>query len=161
MSLWAPYAPIPENPEYKKKFLTSPKASITLIALIWIMLATYVIPRAYDYWALFTIELLFLAAWVNGFLFAFASGFRADGGCEYIYNHTTGVEERHCKAGFNQAAFGAAANSSQAVIGLAGALMVLWLVSLIVVSVFITRHRRAGGRHKPEREAPDMIEVSP
>jgi hypothetical protein len=141
-------AHVPKDPEYKNDLLTIPKAAFTLIVLIWIILASYVTPRAYNYWAVLAMEVLFFGAWVNGFVFAFASGFNPDGGCLYTYNNSTQTWELHCRVISNESLFRAAAHSSFAVLGFAGGLMVLWLVSMIVVSVFIARHRRAGGHCK-------------
>ncbi|KAH8656003.1 hypothetical protein BGZ60DRAFT_518864 [Tricladium varicosporioides] len=139
---------------YSAQYVVMITAAFTLIALIWIILAGYVIPRAYNYWAVLVIEILFFAAWVNGFFFSLASHFNADSGCLYTYNYSTQTTERHCKDDFDESRFSAAANSSFSVQGFAGSLLVLWLVSMIVVSVFIARHRRAGGHCKPGSEAP-------
>jgi hypothetical protein len=77
-----------------------------------------------------------------------------DGGCLYIYNPSTETSDRHCKDNFDETLYRAAAICSLAVLGFAGCLLVLWLVSMIVVSVFISRHRHAGGHCKPGSEAP-------
>jgi hypothetical protein len=138
--------------------LTTPKAAFTLIALVWIILASYVTPRVYNYWAVLAMEVLFFAAWVNGFVFASASGFNPDdGGCLYTYNNSTQTWELQCKVISNESLFRAAGNSSFALLGFAGSLMILWLVSMIVVSVFIARHRRQGGHCKLGSEPPRKL----
>jgi hypothetical protein len=149
------HAHVPKIQNIKRILLTTPKAAFTLITLIWIILASYITPRAYNYWAILAMEILFFAAWVNGFIFSFASGFNPDdGGCLYTYNNSTQAWELLCKVISDESLFSAAGHSSFAVLGLAGGLMVLWLVSMIVVSVFIARHRREGGHCRLGSGAP-------
>jgi hypothetical protein len=70
-----------------------------------------------------------------------------------MYDNSMQTWELHCKAISNESLYRVAAHCSFAVLGLAGSLMVLWLTSMIIVSVFIARHRRGGGHCKLGSEA--------
>lgn len=124
-------------------------ASLTLPVLAWIILSTYRYPQAYNYWALLCIEVLFAGLWASGFVWALGSGFNpADRGCRIIWDERTQTGEDYCPVITNEALWQAAGRSGHPLQGFAGSLMVLWLTSLIVVSVFIARHRKGGGGSK-------------
>jgi hypothetical protein len=85
----------------------------------------------------------------------FARGILVDPGlkgCINPYDIESDQNWAYCK---DQPLDQAEANSIFVVWLLAGSLVVLWLVSLIVVSVFIARHRRAGGHCKWGSEPPE------
>ena len=65
--------------------------------------------------------------------------------------------ETTCKVISNWSAYHAAANGVFGVIGLAGGLVILWGVSLVVVSVFVARFRR--GERNGERKGEGGREV--
>lgn len=96
--------------------------------------------------------MLFLGLWAAGVVFALASGFRKDDTCQMQWNESRQTYDWVCMTHYNRATFAAAASCSWVVVGCAGALMILWLVSFIVVSVFIARHRKGGGHCKVEGE---------
>jgi hypothetical protein len=129
------------------------------------MVASYKIPRAYNYWALLATEFIFLGVWAYGFVMGLAGRFDIAGNegmvCFYgwVFDSATDTWSPDCYYPANPSLFHAAGNCSLAVLGSASALMVLWLVSFIVVSVFIARHGGAGGHsrfrtEKPVREEP-------
>jgi hypothetical protein len=62
--------PHPIDANNKKNVLTIPKAAFTLIALVWILLASYVPPRVYNYWAILATEIMLFGVWINGSMFA-------------------------------------------------------------------------------------------
>ncbi|KAG4431554.1 hypothetical protein IFR05_012967 [Cadophora sp. M221] len=121
-------------------------AIISLIAMAYIIVATYINPRIYNYWAILGLELFFLGAWVDGALFSFGSSFSPNGGCIYLWNGPDQWYKEHCEDHAHDPVYHAASYSSKVVIGLAGSLMILWLTSFITVCIGIARHRKAGGR---------------
>ena len=61
---------------------------MTLIILIWIIIATYITPRAHNYWALFVMELVFLGLWDCGFPCAMSIGFNTIDTYRIVHNHS-------------------------------------------------------------------------
>jgi hypothetical protein len=138
-------------------FITLITAVVTLVILIWIVLATYLTPKAYNYWALLAMEILLFLAWIDGFIFALAAAFYGSDyydyeNCDYSYiSH-----EYSCTV--ETTAQAAAVNASIAVAAFSACNMLLFLVSMIVVSVFIARHRGSGGHNKLGSAAPTSRE---
>jgi hypothetical protein len=64
------------------------------------------------------------------------------------WNKKTQEYEDWCPVITNEKLWQAAARSTHPLQGFAWGLIVLWLTSFIVVSVFIARHRKGGGQYK-------------
>ncbi|KAH7310963.1 hypothetical protein BKA65DRAFT_518366 [Rhexocercosporidium sp. MPI-PUGE-AT-0058] len=121
-------------------------AIITLIAMAYIIVATYIAPKIYNYWAILGLELFFLGAWADGFLHSMGASFSPNGGCILLWNGPDQWYKELCEDHTNDSIYHAASISSRIVMGLAGILLILWLTSFITVCVGIARHRKAGGR---------------
>lgn len=91
-------------------------------------------------------EILLFGVWIMGSLFA--------SGSRYLPNLSVCLEDTdYAYACFvaSSKSYNAAAYCAYIILGLAGDLAVLWFVSMVVVSVFIARHRRTGGHCRRER----------
>ncbi|CZT48455.1 uncharacterized protein RSE6_09148 [Rhynchosporium secalis] len=121
-------------------------SAITCGVLIYIIIATYATPRAYNYWAILVLELVFLGLWSLGFLLSFSPQFKTFPGCIHVFVLRQGdyVEIEDCTDHTGDPAYMAAANARWAVMGFSGSLLLLWFVSFIVVTVGIARHRKRG-----------------
>jgi len=115
----------------------------TVIILIYILVATHGAPAAYNYWAFLSLEIFALIFWLvsMALLAVLASdvlAFSNDSYCDaygYCYSELdSGV-----------AIYG---DIMAAAAGLSGLEFVLFIVSLVVTSVMIHRHRKAGGHCK-------------
>ncbi|KAL2062133.1 hypothetical protein VTL71DRAFT_6399 [Oculimacula yallundae] len=119
---------------------------LTIFALAYIILSTYRYPQFYNYWAILALDITFIGVWCVGFLFSTNSGFKTWSGCGYVLNKSLHTYVEDCEDLTGNKTYMAAANARWAVMGFAATLVILWLVSFIVVTVGIARHRKAG-RH--------------
>jgi len=120
---------------------------ISAIILIWIIVATYCAPSAYNYWAVLAMEIFSFLLWIDGFIWLLAAAFDGsydqDGYCDSDYDDSTGSYDDVCYDTSPTAkAYGIAMILCAS---LGAALIILFLVSLVVISVFIARHRAAAG----------------
>jgi hypothetical protein len=130
-----------------KKVLILLKAAFTLVVLIWIILASYITPPIYNYWVIITMEILLFGVWIFGSMYASGARHYPNTGVCQFEDGFKYICPVHSSKSYNAAAY-----CSFLIIGLAVGLLILWLVSMVVVSVFIARHRKAGGHCKRESE---------
>jgi len=131
-------------------------SGISSITLIWLLITSYHSPKAYNYWAILAFEIFLFLFWMPTFLFTLFDAFFVDDflqpQCNREYNYSTRTSSRVCHDPTTLSkAFGVTLALTGA---FAGVLLILYLVSLIVVSVFIGRHRTAGGHCSPGSAPP-------
>jgi hypothetical protein len=106
------------------------------------------------------VEILTFGVWVTAFVFV--TQIHPDDpleGCDYSFDHDEYGNVTLVPDCDNQSLRRTASLFVHAVLGFAGCLVVLWLASMVVVGVFIVRHRRAGGHSKrPEQQMRSSVE---
>jgi hypothetical protein len=65
------------------------------------IVATYLTPKLYNYWAILAMEILMFIVWIPGFVFSLADAFNGDysnNSCTTSYNRATGRYTTTCYA---------------------------------------------------------------
>ncbi|KAH8196767.1 hypothetical protein TruAng_009059 [Truncatella angustata] len=108
-------------------------ALATLITCIYIIVAEFGAPALYNYWAVLSLDIFLVVFWLISFaLLAAEIAPYASGYCTYYYCYSLSSAEKTYFAILAAAA------------GLGGAEFLAFLVSLVIHSVMLHRHRNAG-----------------
>ncbi|KAJ4295907.1 hypothetical protein N0V88_004609 [Collariella sp. IMI 366227] len=118
-------------------------AVMCLVATLYIVLAHHTIPQTYNYWAVLGLDMLFVVLWLCAFALQasrVALLYEETNDLGYTYNYRTGKYTTAKKSTALSAFLGTQAGSA----ALGGVQFVLFIVSLVIGSIRLHRHRAAG-----------------
>ncbi|KAK1994953.1 hypothetical protein LX36DRAFT_583382 [Colletotrichum falcatum] len=108
----------------------------TLVVTVWLVVAEFSSPKAYNYWAVLALDIFLLLFWLFAFaLLAAEVAFWFDFGVDYL--------SYHYGSSLGDYAF-VFASCMAAASGLGGIQFALFITSLSIHGVMLHRHRRAG-----------------
>lgn len=150
--------------------LTLFTAIATIIITVYVLLATFIWPIIYNYWAILGLDIFAIVFWLSSF--ALLASEVADNPLSY-YDDTSDscyYYDGVCYYRKQRRALGKRAttnvktyrNSLAAASGLGGLEFLLFIISLVITSIFLHRHRKAGGHCMPVNSAATTnVEMEP
>ncbi|CAG8971340.1 hypothetical protein HYALB_00005958 [Hymenoscyphus albidus] len=125
-------------------------AIITLIIGVYNIVSFYSVKAAYNYWASLALDILAIVFWITsmGLMASFVSSFSTYSGysgCYYGFCYKRDLHPRTIYATDTWIA------AMKAVAGLAGLEVILFTTTLIFTSIFLHKHRAAGGHSMPSK----------
>jgi len=142
-------------------------AIATIIITVYIILATFIWPIIYNYWAILGLDIFAIVFWLTSFALlasevAGLSFYSSASDSCYYYDGVCYRKQRRALGKRATTDIKTYRNSLAAAAGLGGLEFLLFIISLVITSIFLHRHRKAGGHCMPVPSAATTnVEMEP